>query len=216
MGRVDFQVRRQLGELRVEAVVEVSHLLVENFRTGQVRPADVADEEHVAGQKHARRGRAHEVADQQRDGIGRMPGGEEHFHARRAGFENLAFDQGFVGVGHAGVGMDVDIRAGCRTQFLAAADVVGVHVGLDDADDAHALVTGDFQVAVDVAFGIDHHALMRGRTAEDVRETTQPRSLYLFEIHFFLLSAQALRPAAGSGALSAAWQTHAAPARPTR
>ena len=104
---------------------------------------------------------------------GVWPGRVEHLHARVAELDLLAVAKRLERKGDVRGLVQAVGGAGLPRERRAAGAVVGVHVGVDDVRDAHALRRGERDVCVDVLLvGVDDGAL-----AERCRSRTgTPRS----------------------------------------
>jgi hypothetical protein len=69
--------------------------------------------------------------------------GVQDFELGGTEFENVAFLEILVRVFHRGAFVDVNVRPRCQAQLLVAADMIGMHMGVDDMGDLHALFPGD-------------------------------------------------------------------------
>lgn len=76
-----------------------------------------------------------------------------------------------------------DIGARSGTQFLVAADVIGVNMGFKNMRDFHAIVTGQIDMVLHIPFGIHDTGDFGLRTADKLRKTTHAFNSDLFEIH---------------------------------
>ena len=126
-------------ELVVQGAVEVAGEAVGGAADGgeQVGPADVADEQRVAGEHGPRLG-VGVLADDDRDRLGRVARGVADLQGDLAERQPLAVGERVdreVGAGHVAVG---DGGAGRLGQLEVAGEEVGVEVGLDDPLDRAA------------------------------------------------------------------------------
>ena len=106
----------------------------------------------------------------------RVARGMDHFHFYIAYHPAVAIahqeDIRVVGVGVFPVGVthvaQIEGRAGGRAQFTAAADKVGMDVGLCHMGDAQPFPLCGAEVRCDIAHGVHHQCFPRCRTAHQV------------------------------------------------
>jgi hypothetical protein len=92
-------------------MVQILNLFIQNFRTGQIGPADVADEEQVSGKQHFRLFGTGHVGHQQGDGIGGVPGRMQDFNFGGAEFENVPLLEILVFVFDRSAFVNIDVCA---------------------------------------------------------------------------------------------------------
>ena len=140
VGRVDAGRVGEAQELVVDRAEQPAGEVVggPSDRGEQVRAADVADEQGVAGEHAPRRRVVRVLPDDDRDRLGRVARGVTDLERDVAEREALPVGEpvdGEVGAGFVAVGDD---RAGRRGELEVAGEEVGVEVGLDHPLDAQA------------------------------------------------------------------------------
>ena len=152
-----------LGAL--EAGVDPAGGLVE-----QVRAADVADEDEVAGQEEAGRLGGRAVGHQERQVLGGVARGVDRLDAQVADRDDVVVVERLVveavATSRAAFGGQVEARAGARGELARAGLEVGVDVRLGDVGDAQPVARGERDEALDVAARVDHDRFA-GRLAAD-------------------------------------------------
>ena len=105
-------------------------------RRAQIGPADVADEERVAGEHGVGlRVAGVEIVDDDGDRFRRVAGRFQHLQAHAAEFENVAIVKRREGVGRLRGGAEIDGRADAIAQLQMAGDEIGVQVREEDVLD---------------------------------------------------------------------------------
>jgi hypothetical protein len=152
------------------AIQGAPHVLDAERATGvQVGAPDVADEQRVAGQHEPGLVAAAVVGDDVGVMRRRVPGRGHREHLGIAEADDIAVGERMVVEGDSGCVGEVGRRARARDELGQPRDVVGVHVGLEDRDDRHALGLRLRDVAVDeVDVRIGHGEGAVGLAAEQV------------------------------------------------
>ena len=131
------------------------------FAAAEVRPSDITDEQGVAAEHHRWFRAARRVGDDDRDGLGavsrRVHDAQDHLTNRYL----IAVVDGREREGDAGLLVQVERGAGGGGQRAVAGDVVGVDMGIDDADDAVVALAGEVEVRLDVELRVDDDGLAR-------------------------------------------------------
>ena len=139
-------------ELLVERVVEQARELRRRHAAAEeIGPADVADEERVAGQDRRRLAGHRVIRDDDRDRLGRVAGRLEKAQLDRPHPYLVALVHGDVRELRLGGGAEVDLRARPLGELAVARHEVGVEVGLDDVPDRQPLRARFLYVDVHVA-----------------------------------------------------------------
>ncbi len=170
MGRVHPGGVGQGEQARVQRPEQLAGHVLRGLPLGgeQVGPADVPDEQGVAGQHPVRGLSLGRLPHQDADRLGGVTGGGPEFQGDLADTDALAVGDLAVGEVHVG-GVPVDDGgAGRRGQFQVPGKKVGVHVGLDGEVDAQTRRGGVVQVLLDVSPGIDHDRPPAGLVPDEV------------------------------------------------
>ena len=142
--------------------------------TRRVRPADVADEQRVAGQHRGGRLAVRRVVeDQQRNRLRRVPGGGQRAQPHLAQVDLVAVGERREGVLRRRLGAQVDAGAGAVAQLEVSGEEVGVQVREHDVPDRQAVFLRVGQVLVDVALRVHDHR--PDATARRPRRRTRAR-----------------------------------------
>ena len=177
VGGVDLDVVRQGQELvpqageellgAFEAGVDAAGCLVQ-----QVRAAQVAGEDEVAGEQVAGLVAERAVGDQEGQVLGGVARGVDGLDADVADGDLVAvveaFAVEFVLPVRSALAGDVDFRAGGGGEFAGAGEVVGVDVGFGDGHDLHAVLLGQILVDRDVAAAVNNNGGAVGLAADQV------------------------------------------------
>jgi hypothetical protein len=184
MGGKDPHAVWQGEQLLVQGAVQGTGQLVGGraSRREQIGPADVADEQRVAGQ-HSPRLVALPLGDHDADRLGRVAGCGEHVEGHVAEGEPLPVLQGLHGELGLGRGAVADHRPGGRGDLEVAGEEIGVEVGLDHPLDVQALGRGVIEILGDVALGVDDDRPAGRLVADQVAEERQASELVLTEEH---------------------------------
>ena len=129
---------------------------------GEIRPGRVADEQRVAGEHEP-------LGDDESAVLGPMARGVQHTHRYRTGTEDLFVLERLVGERRVGDGMDRHRNAVLECEAAVARHVVGVRVGLEHADDAHAVGLCRLEVLLDRVRGVDDERLAGGGIPDQIR-----------------------------------------------
>ncbi len=153
----------------------------------QVRAADVADEECVAGQHSiGRGGAAAEIVDDQRDGVGGVAGCLESLNSDLAEFDGVTIVERVEGILGFGRRPKVDRRANAIAQLEMAGDEVSVQVGEKNVADGKAVFLCKREVLIDISLRVDDGGGFGLRVvANDVRRVGQAPEVELLEYHGF-------------------------------
>ena len=160
-------------------------------RGEQVGPADVADEQRVAGEDAVGGGAGIDVGgalpDDDAHRLGRVPGGVPEFEHDGvvARSERVALAVGHthhleLGARHGRVD---DLRPGRLGELEVARQEVGVEVRLDHELDRHARLGCVGEVLGHVTLGIDDHGSAARLVADEVRRMRQALQVVLVELH---------------------------------
>ena len=152
----------------------VSALLLLDRKIG---PRDVADEQRVAAQHGPRLDTPRLVDQGKRRVLGPVPGRVHGADRDGAELELPAVVERLMAVVGRRQPVDVDRRAGRRSEPSVTGDVIGVVVGLEDVLDPHAHVAGPRQVVLDVELWVDH----RGDTGVLVAHQVGPAAEVLVD-----------------------------------
>jgi hypothetical protein len=194
MGGKDPHAVRQGEQLLVQGAVQGAGQLVGGHsasgrhprtpggRRQQVGPADVADEQRVAGQD-APRLRALPLGDHDADRLGRVAGCGEHVEGHLAEGESLPVLQGLHGELGPGRGAVADHCPRRRGDLQVAGEEIRVEVGLDHPLDAQTLGRRIVEIPGDVALRIDDDRPAGCLVADQVAEERQAPELVLTEEH---------------------------------
>ena len=158
MGRIDERLVGQRQDLVVQGVVQPRRQVVggDPHRAQEVGPADVADEERVAGEDRLGNAVAlREVQRQDRDPLGRVPRGLHDREARIAELDHVAVLERRELVLRARPCAEEDPRSDPIAELQVTRDEVGVEVREQDVLDRGALRLGVLDVLVDVALRVD-------------------------------------------------------------
>jgi hypothetical protein len=157
---------------------------------GEVGAAYVAYEESVAGEDGSGLGGRGQVGEDGADAFYGVAGGVEEVDAGAAELEGVAFFDGGVGEGGAGVFAEVDAGAGALGEFVVAGDEVGVEMGLDDVLDAETFLAGEVEVEVYIALWVDDGGYaFGGHDVGGVGEAAEEELLDEYGFHVFPLVA---------------------------
>ncbi len=165
----------------MKALVKHAGELLRCVIWGEIGAAHIADEERVAGQHRVGLGRTFEIGDQDRDAF-------EGVARRLQEAQDAVAEAQFVAIVHrdmrergAGLGAQINVRAGERCQLLVAGNEIGVQVSFNHVGDAEAVFDGVFDVDADVALRI-HHGGDAVRT-DHVGSMGQASEIELLEVH---------------------------------
>jgi len=148
MTRPHLALGREAEQGVVERVKDAGGALA--LLDGEIGASDVADEQRVAAQ-HRPGLRAACGVDQSERGVLRsMPGRVQRPDGHRSELQFPAVVERFVLVVGPGEAMDVDRRAGRRSEAAVAGDVVGMVVGLEHMLDPDAHVAREREVLLDL------------------------------------------------------------------
>jgi hypothetical protein len=170
-----------------EAGVDAAGGLVE-----QVGPADVADEDEVAGEVEAGLLAGGAVGHQERQVLGGMPRRVDGLEPHVAELDDVAVLQqrALEAVLPVRVALvrQVELGARARRELARTGLVIGVDVGLGDGGDAQAVVGGEREVGVGVAARVDHDGLPGRLAADQVAGLGQVLVVDVLEEHVVLPS----------------------------
>ena len=171
VGREDPDAVGQGEQLLVQRVVERPGQLVGRgaHRRQQVRAADVADEEGVAGEHPPRFG-VGVLVDHDGDRLGGVAGGRPGLERHLPEREVLAVRQGLDGELRPGSLAVADDGSGGGGDFEVAGEEIGVEVRFDDPLDVQACGLGVGQVLRDVALWVDDDGPAGRLVANEVAE----------------------------------------------
>jgi hypothetical protein len=171
------------GQAVKQAGVHLVGQLVHLCFAQQVRAADIADEEEVAGQQEPGFRAAcmvyHRQAHMLRRVTGRMDGPQGHCPNGHL----IAIVHGLVLKCGAGLGGQVDSGAGAGGQFAIAGDVIGVEVGVKDVRDPQPIGLGDLEIAVHIALRVHHGTHARLAATDQIGNAAQALKEELPEDH---------------------------------
>ncbi len=91
-----------------------------------------------------------------------------HLQIRRAEPEPVPLVQILVRVSGLDTGMHINVRAGASRQLVAAGDVIGMQVGVEDMGDSNAVLLRRLKITPDMPLGIDNAGRSRRRTADQI------------------------------------------------
>ena len=172
VGRVHAGRVRETEKLVVERPEELPGQVIRapSDRGEQVRPADVADEQGVAGENAPRRRVVRVLPDHDRDRFGGVTRRVTDLEDDVAEGEALPVDEsvdGEIGPGFVAIGDD---RAGCRGELEVTGEEVGMEVRLDHPLDAHTEAGGVREVLRDITLGVDDDRASGGLVTDQVAE----------------------------------------------
>ena len=172
VGRVDAGRVGEAQQLVVDRAEQPAGQVIggPSDRGEQVRAADVADEQGVAGEHAPRRRIVRVLPDDDRDRFGRVARGVTDLERDVAEGEALPVGEsvdGEVGAGFVAVGDD---RTGRRGELEVTGEEVGVEVGLDHPLDAQTQRVGVGQVLRDVTLRVDDDRASGGLVTDQVAE----------------------------------------------
>ena len=186
MRRINERGVGQLHELVGDALVEhVGELVGRDADAGQkIRPADVADEQRVAGEHRLRLGAAlRQVIHQDRDPLGRVARGLQHLELHVAELHHVAVLHGHAGELGLAAAPEVDRGPGPVTQLDVAGDEVGVEVREEHVPDGVAAGLGVGEILIDVPPGIDDGRRLRLLVRDHVGRVGQAGEIVLLDLH---------------------------------
>ena len=102
-------------------------------------------------------------------------------------FENIPIRKILMAVFHRRAFVDINIGVRGGSQFLIAADMVGMHVGIKYVGDSHPLLPGDIEIILNIPLRIHNGHRFCPGAADHIRKATQTRYRNLVEIHAVLL-----------------------------
>ena len=153
----------------------------------EVRAAQVADEDEVAGEEVARLVGERAVGDQEGEVLGGVAGGVSRLDDDVAQGDGVTVVQPFgfepVLPVVAALGRDVGGGPGRGRQFAGAGEVVGVDVGLGHGDDPHAVTCGQVEIGTQVTAGIDDDRLALRLASDEVTRLRQVLVVDALEKH---------------------------------
>ena len=200
MGRVDERFVGMRQQFVVQRFVEVGAQVVSGpaKRGAQVRAADIADEQRVAGQHGIGFGRIlFQIENQDRNRLDGVAGRLKHFEAQPRELERIAVfhrDEGVLGLGAR---TEMDDRARAVAQFQVTGHEVGMEVSKEDVADLEAKTLGLSQILLYVALGIDDNGRRARFVAEQIGRVGQAAQVILLQNHMAVYSL-APRKAPGS------------------
>src|SRR5690242_4469677 len=97
MGRIDLRVIREFQQLVMEARVEQRREFLRSVRCGEVRTANIADEQCVSGEDSLRTGGFPEISHHDADALRRMPRSLKEVEPALAELNRIAILYGCVG-----------------------------------------------------------------------------------------------------------------------
>ena len=153
-------------------------------RHAQIRPADVADKQRVAGQHGLRLGLAAiEVVDDEGNRLGRVPRRLERLQPHSPQVDDVAVVERRERILGPRGGAQIDRRAGAIAQLEVAGDEVGVEVGEEDVRDPQAVLGGEGEVLIDVALRVDDGRRVRLLVADEIRRVCEAIQIELLQDH---------------------------------
>jgi hypothetical protein len=182
--RVDKRRVRQPQQPAVQRVVEHAGQLrsAPAERGAQIRAADVADEQRVAGE-HGMWLVAVTigVVDDDRDRLRRVTGGFQHLEAHRAERKRVPIAHRHEVVFGAGASAHADHGADAIAQLEVPGDEIGVEMGQEHVADTTAEPGGVLEVTLDVALRIDDHRCAAVLVGDQVRRMRQAAEVVLLQ-----------------------------------
>ena len=153
-------------------------------RHPQIRPADVADEQRVAGEDRVRLGGAAlEVVDEDGNRFGGVARRLERGQADLAELDDIAVAERRERVLRPGPGAEIDGDAGAVAQLEVSGDEVGVKVREEDVRDPQVVLGREGEILIDVALRIDDGCGVRAGVADEVRGVRQAIQIELLQDH---------------------------------
>lgn len=176
---------REVHQLVLDGVVEHAAEFVggDADRGEQVGPADVADEQRVAGQHPVGEGVVGVLVHQDADRLRGVAWGFEDLELDVAEGDAFAVDQLVDGVFGLGALPVADPGAGPVGEFQVAGEEVGVEVGVDDRLDGETVFGGVGEVFGDVAARVDDDGLAGAFVGDHVRRLGEAVEVVLGEEH---------------------------------
>ena len=157
MGGKYFYVIRQFEEFFEQGIVQFAGEAGWLFLgITQVRPADVAGKEGVAGVNAD--GLAI-LANDEAQAVWGVAGSFEHQKLERADGNDIAIARTDAFIGGRGAVGNVDFCAGAAGEFDVAGNEIRMRMSFEDGDDLELLLFGGLKVVLDVAFWINDRRL---------------------------------------------------------
>ena len=162
-------------------------LLAGTLRTAKVRPADVTDEEGIAGEHQRGFWTAQRVHHQQRDRFGAMPERVDDVQLDLPHPHDLAIAQRLEGKVDRGSFMQVEGSTSGSGKASVARDVVGVQASIDDRPDGVAALSRQVELGLDLPQRVDHGRIPTGARGDEVRRAPELIVEKRLEVHALLL-----------------------------
>jgi hypothetical protein len=200
---VDERFVREVHEL-VQGIVEQTSKLVGRHadRRHQVGPADIADEQGVAGEDGVGLARALcQVEHQERHTLRGVARGFEGLNPDLAEFHGVPISQRLELVLGPGPTAQVDLGTGAIAQLQMAGQEVGVEVGQEHVFDLKPELFSILHILIDVALRIDDSRRSRLFVTDQVRGMGQASQVVLLQNHGVVLMLRVMGSASGEKSL---------------
>src|SRR5579863_6967245 len=141
----------------VQAVIEHARKLRGIVALGEIGAAYVSQEKRVTGQNRPGRGGFLLVCNYEAHALLRMARGFERSDAHLSNLQLETVFDCYMRESRAGLGSNVDTRAGSLGEPLVSGNEVSVQVCLEDVSNGNTTLVGSLKVNLDITLRIDYH-----------------------------------------------------------